>query len=294
MCSRRVARSCVNRLRHPSKGIRAAVRDAHAETLDARVGQATSVASKRSGDRRRSAAEALPGWEIVNDEALQKGRAGVAIISRLPARRDAHAPRPEPLDASGRWIETDFDIDGETVTIVSAYVHSGEVDTPKQDAKWLFLDAMERRLAELSAERELALVAGDLNVGHRELDIKNWRGNRKNAGFLPRERAYFDRFFGPAGDEVEGVDGSTGTGLGWIDVGRRAMGEVDGPYTFWSMRGEGVRHRQRLAHRLPRRHPRPGRAGHLLPRRPRALVRHALERPLPRHRRLHARDLTVA
>ncbi|KEP74147.1 hypothetical protein HR12_18475, partial [Microbacterium sp. SUBG005] len=53
-----------------------------------------------------------------------------------------------------------------------------------------------------------------------------------------RERAYFDRFFGPAGEQVEGVDGSTGTGLGWIDVGRRAMGEVDGPYTFWSMRGK--------------------------------------------------------
>ncbi len=97
---------------------------------------------------------------------------------------------------------------------------------------------MERRLVELKAERELALVVGDLNVGHRELDIKNWRGNRKNAGFLPRERAYFDRFFGPEGEQVEGVDGSTGAGLGWIDVGRRAVGEVDGPYTFWSMRGK--------------------------------------------------------
>ena len=121
---------------------------------------------------------------------------------------------------------------------MSAYVHSGEVDTPKQDAKWLFLDAMERRLAELASSNELALVTGDLNVGHRELDIKNWRGNRKNAGFLPRERAYFDRFFGPAGEKVEGVDGSVGTGLGWVDVGRREMGEVDGPYTFWSMRGK--------------------------------------------------------
>ena len=78
---------------------------------------------------------------------------------------------------------------------------------------------------------------GDLNVGHRELDIRNWKGNVKKAGFLPRERAYFDRFLGAAGAEVTGVDGSTGTGLGWVDIGRTYHGEVDGPYTWWSMRG---------------------------------------------------------
>ncbi|KQR89090.1 MULTISPECIES: exodeoxyribonuclease III [unclassified Microbacterium] len=217
-------------------GIRAAVRKGMTEWLDASGADIVTLQEVRA--TAEQLAEALPGWQIVNDEALQKGRAGVAIISRLPGIATRTHLGPEPLDASGRWIETDFDIDGETVTIVSAYVHSGEVDTPKQDAKWVFLDAMEQRLADLASERELALVTGDLNVGHRELDIKNWRGNRKNAGFLPRERAYFDRFFGPAGEQVEGVDGSTGAGLGWVDVGRRAVGEVDGPYTFWSMRGK--------------------------------------------------------
>ena len=101
-----------------------------------------------------------------------------------------------------------------------------------------FLDAMTARLPELAAHSELAVVLGDLNVGHRELDIRNWKGNRKNAGFLPKERAYFDRFFGPAGEPVTGVDGSDGTGLGWVDVGRRWAGEVDGPYTWWSWRGQ--------------------------------------------------------
>lgn len=84
----------------------------------------------------------------------------------------------------------------------------------------------------------MAVVTGDLNVGHRELDIKNWRGNRKKAGFLPRERAYFDRFLGAHGELVTGVDGTTGTGLGWIDVGRQFHGEVEGPYTWWSNRGQ--------------------------------------------------------
>jgi exodeoxyribonuclease-3 len=117
-------------------------------------------------------------------------------------------------------------------------VHSGEVDTPKQVEKFKFLDAMQQRLPELAAHTPYALVVGDLNVGHTELDIKNWKGNVKRAGFLPQERAYFDRFMGPDGDTVTGPDGSTGPGLGWVDVGRQAAGNVPGPYTWWSWRGQ--------------------------------------------------------
>lgn len=182
-------------------------------------------------------AAALPGWHIVGDEALAKGRAGVAIAAREPLdiwRIDLGADAEE-LDTRGRWIEADIAVDGETVTVVSAYVFTGEADTHKQVAKYAFLDAMERRMPALG---ELAVITGDLNVGHRELDIRNWRGNVKKAGFLPRERAYFDRFTGPAGEDVVGVDGTAGPGLGWVDVGRRWAGEVDGPYTWWSSRGK--------------------------------------------------------
>ena len=122
--------------------------------------------------------------------------------------------------------------------MVSTYVHSGEVDTPKQDEKWKFLDAMTERLPALRAHNPLAVVVGDLNVGHDERDIKNWKGNVKRAGFLPRERAYFSRFFGADGEPVEGADGSTGPGLGWVDVGRAQAGDVDGPFTWWSWRGQ--------------------------------------------------------
>lgn len=184
-------------------------------------------------------AAALPGWELVNDEALAKGRAGVAVASRggaLEVRRVL--ADDDTLDSAGRWIEADFDVDGETLTVVSAYVPTGEADTPRQEAKWAFLDAMERRMPALRAARPLSLIMGDLNVGHRELDIRNWKGNVKKAGFLPRERAYFDRFLGPEGAQVSGVDGSVGAGLGWVDVGRAFAGEVDGPYTWWSNRGK--------------------------------------------------------
>ncbi|WP_125132669.1 exodeoxyribonuclease III [Microbacterium sp. 10M-3C3] len=216
-------------------GIRAAVRKGMSAWLDQADADIVAIQEVRAtGDELRAA---LPGWEIVHDEALAKGRAGVAVASRLPSVGLRTVLGPEPLDSAGRWIEADFDIDGESVAVVSAYVPTGEAETPRQDAKWAFLDAMERRLPELAAEHPLALVMGDLNVGHRELDIRNWKGNRKKAGFLPRERAYFDRFLGDAGAEVTGVDGSVGPGLGWVDIGRRAAGEVDGPYTWWSMMG---------------------------------------------------------
>jgi exodeoxyribonuclease-3 len=104
--------------------------------------------------------------------------------------------------------------------------------------KYKFLDAMTKRLPEIVEHSPLAVVVGDLNVGHRELDIKNWRSNRNQAGFLVKERAYFDKFFGAAGKNVQCVDGKTRRGLGWVDVGRQSAGEVEGPYTWWSARGQ--------------------------------------------------------
>ncbi len=96
--------------------------------------------------------------------------------------------------------------------MASAYVHSGEVGTPKQDDKFRFLDVMITRLPELAKHSDHALVVGDLNVGHTELDIRNWKGNVKKAGFLPEERAYFDRFLGED--------------IGWKDVHRGLAGET--------------------------------------------------------------------
>jgi exodeoxyribonuclease-3 len=179
-----------------------------------------------------------PEWNVLHDAATAKGRAGVGIASRAGASIHRVEIGAADFDTAGRWLEADYPVNGKTITVVSCYVHSGEVDTPKQDEKWKFLDAMEKRMSELSAEREFALVLGDLNVGHRELDIKNWKGNVKRAGFLPRERAYFDRILGAAGTSVDCVDGTTGTGLGWVDVGRTSAGEVPGPYTWWSWRGQ--------------------------------------------------------
>jgi exodeoxyribonuclease-3 len=179
-----------------------------------------------------------PDWNILHDAASAKGRAGVALVSRSHAEIHRVSLGANDFDTAGRWLEADYLVNGKVVTVVSTYVHSGEVDTPKQVEKYKFLDAMTQRLPELAAHSDYALVVGDLNVGHTELDIKNWKGNVKRAGFLPEERAYFDRFMGPAGEAVTGPDGSTGTGLGWVDVGREAVGDIPGPYTWWSWRGQ--------------------------------------------------------
>ena len=220
-----------------TNGVRAAFRKGMGEWLDARDVDILALQEVRASTEDL---EGLlgPEWNILHDAATAKGRAGVAIASRGTASIHRVALGAEDFDSAGRWLEADYEFGGSIVTVVSTYVHSGVVDTPKQDEKWKFLDAMEKRMPELAAHSELALVVGDLNVGHRELDIKNWRGNRKNAGFLPRERAYFDRFLGPLGEEVTGVDGSTGSGLGWVDIGRRHAGDVEGPYTWWSQRGK--------------------------------------------------------
>ncbi|MET3769623.1 exodeoxyribonuclease-3 [Marisediminicola sp. UYEF4] len=220
-----------------TNGVRAAFRKGMGEWLDGRGIDILAMQEVRAGteDLERLLG---PEWNILHDAATAKGRAGVAIASRGVASIHRVSLGADDFDSAGRWLEADYTVGGQIITIVSTYVHSGEVDTPKQEEKYKFLDAMEVRLPEIAAHSKLALVVGDLNVGHRELDIKNWKGNRKNAGFLPRERAYFDRFLGPLGEEVAGVDGSTGPGLGWVDIGRRHAGEVEGPYTWWSQRGK--------------------------------------------------------
>jgi exodeoxyribonuclease-3 len=162
-------------------------------------------------------------WHILHDEATAKGRAGVAIVSRIPYLSSSNKLGAKEFDSAGRWLEGVFQVNGKKLTIVSCYVHSGEVDTPKQIEKYKFLEAMKLRMAKLIKSEDFALVVGDLNVGHTELDIKNWKGNIKNAGFLPEERAFFDAFM---------------IKQGWVDIGREANPLKPGPYTWWSFRGK--------------------------------------------------------
>ncbi|WP_029068545.1 exodeoxyribonuclease III [Jonesia quinghaiensis] len=167
-----------------------------------------------------------PTWTVMHQACDIKGRAGVAIATRLPVqavRIGLGAGEPEvPVD-TGRWIEADISLaNGETLTAVSAYIHSGTAGTPKMDEKYAYLERVTARLADIRASGAYGLVGGDINIAHTNNDIKNWRGNKKSAGFLPEERAYLDQWFD----------------AGWHDTHRELVGEQEGPYTWWSNRGQ--------------------------------------------------------
>ncbi|MFI2755138.1 exodeoxyribonuclease III [Cellulomonas sp. P22] len=209
-------------------GIRAAFKRGMAEWVATRKPDVLLLQEVRAPDE--IVGDFLPTseWHVAHEACEIKGRAGVAIASRLPmsAVRIGLATGV-PVD-TGRWVEADLEVpaaDGttRTVTVVSTYIHSGTAGTPKMDEKYAFLDHVTKRLAELTGEGRHVVVAGDLNIAHRNVDIKNWKGNLKAAGFLPEERAYLDRWF----DE-----------LGWRDLGRELGGEGPGPYTWWSWRGQ--------------------------------------------------------
>ena len=175
----------------------------------------------------------LAGMHIAHSMSQSLGRNGVAVLSRQQPTAVREGIGIPEFAQQGRWIEVDLETPLGPLTVISAYVHTGEAGTPKQDEKFRFLDAMDRRLGSLrrSASRTggHVLVTGDFNVAHAEVDIKNWRANRDKAGFLPEERAYLDRWFGSPG-------GKAGP---WRDLGRLLGGPGPGPYTWWSWRGRG-------------------------------------------------------
>ena len=180
-------------------------------------------------------------WQVAVNASQLKGRAGVAVAVRKssPWRlADSQAdtvPVEVPQDG-GRWLEAVLTRENEggkadaQLRVISAYFHSGEVGTEKQDHKMAHLERIEKRLEQLmsadaSSENTdpLVLVAGDFNVVHTELDIKNWKPNHnKRAGVLDEEIAFLDRW----------------REQGWVDVVRNLAGEVQGPYSWWSWRGK--------------------------------------------------------
>ncbi len=166
-------------------------------------------------------------WHVAHQASDIKGRSGVAILSRIELRdvrvgADVFGESGSRATHTGRWIEATVGTPTGDVRVVSTYVHSGDVGTPKMDDKFAFLDMATTRLGEIASQSEFAVTVGDINTAHDNRDIRNWRGNLKSAGFLPEERAYLDRWFGS----------------GWVDVHRALAGDVDGPYTWWSMRGK--------------------------------------------------------
>ncbi|MEU5973901.1 exodeoxyribonuclease III [Streptomyces sp. NPDC047315] len=162
------------------------------------------------------------GWFTVHVPSAAKGRAGVALYTRREPDEVRTGFGAAEFEDSGRYVEADLP----GVTVASLYLPSGDADTPKQDEKYRFMDAFLPYLSELKARSAAAgrevVVCGDWNIAHQEADLKNWRGNRKSAGFLPEERAWLTRVY----EEAE-----------YVDVVRALHPDQEGPYSWWSYRG---------------------------------------------------------
>ncbi|HHI76499.1 MAG TPA: exodeoxyribonuclease III [Gammaproteobacteria bacterium] len=158
-----------------------------------------------------------PSFHCHYHPAERKGYSGVGIYCRREPDEVIHGIGWDDFDREGRWIEARFG----RLSLVSVYLPSGSSSEERQQVKFRVLDRLLPHLVALrEAGREL-ILCGDLNIAHKKEDLKNWRGNLKNSGFLPEERAWMDRLFGEAG---------------FVDAFRRVNQEPD-QYTWWSNRG---------------------------------------------------------
>jgi exodeoxyribonuclease-3 len=150
--------------------------------------------------------------------AEKKGYSGVGIYCRQQPRQVISGLGIAEFDAEGRYICADFS----NVSVVSLYMPSGSSGEERQAVKFKFMAAFMPHLRELRSSGHEVVICGDWNIAHKEIDLKNWRGNKKNSGFLPEERAWLTQLF----DEV-----------GFVDVFRGLHPELEA-YTWWSNRGQ--------------------------------------------------------
>ena len=155
--------------------------------------------------------------------AEKKGYSGVAVYTRQEPSDVVIGFDGGEFDAEGRWAELRFDTPQRRFSVISVYFPSGSSGPERQEAKFRFLDAIYPHLMALKAQREF-VICSDVNIAHTEKDLKNWKSNQKNSGFLPEERAWMTRLLS---------DG------GLVDVYRRLQPDTtDACYTWWSNRGQ--------------------------------------------------------
>jgi exodeoxyribonuclease-3 len=152
--------------------------------------------------------------------AQQKGYSGVGVYARRAPREVIVGLGVPELDAEGRYLELAYD----RLSVISLYLPSGSAGAHRQAAKFEFMDYFFFHLAELAERGREIVICGDWNIAHHEIDLKNWKGNLRNSGFLPDERLWLTHVFGE---------------LGWVDVYRRLEpAATEAAYTWWSNRGQ--------------------------------------------------------
>jgi exodeoxyribonuclease III len=159
----------------------------------------------------------LPGYHRFFHDAEKPGYAGVALFCRREPDRVIRGIKVPEFDREGRYLEARFD----DLAVVSLYLPSGSAGPHRQASKFRFLEAFMPYMKRLKRSGRRYILCGDWNIAHKNIDLKNWRSNQKNSGFLPEERAWLDELFDHAG---------------FVDAFRTVNQEAE-QYTWWSNRG---------------------------------------------------------
>mgnify|MGYP005850360047 FL=1 len=157
------------------------------------------------------------GYHAYFNDAEKKGYSGTAIYARRQPDRVHDRLGWGSADTEGRYLQADFG----NVSVISLYMPSGTSGDERQEVKYDFMDRFMPLLKKFRRQRRHYIICGDWNIAHKAIDLKNWRSNRKNSGFLPEERAWMDQLF----DEVGLVDAF------------RVVNQKEDQYTWWSNRG---------------------------------------------------------
>ena len=159
-----------------------------------------------------------PSFQCYYHPAQKKGYSGVALYARREPDEVIEGLGWPDFDAEGRWIEARFG----KLSVISLYLPSGSSSELRQQVKFDIMARFTPYLEQLLRDGREYIICGDWNIAHTKDDIKNWRGNQKNSGFLPEERAWLDLLFGD---------------MGWVDAFRVVNQNAD-EYTWWSNRGQ--------------------------------------------------------
>ncbi|KTD07233.1 exodeoxyribonuclease III [Legionella jamestowniensis] len=154
-------------------------------------------------------------------DAQKKGYSGVAIYARHKPLRIIKGLGFDYCDNEGRYLQFDYP----NLSVISLYLPSGTSGEVRQAVKFDFLERFAKHLLSLKNEGRELILCGDYNIAHKKIDLKNWRGNQKNSGFLPEERAWMDQLF---------------DSMGFIDA-FRVVNQEEGQYTWWSYRSPTAR-----------------------------------------------------
>ena len=201
-----------------ANGIRAAARKGFFDWMLAQDADVVCIQETKAQEHQLDAPVfSPPGYARFFHDAIKPGYSGTAIYTRHAPDQVSKGLGWEVMDTEGRWLQADFG----HLSVISLYLPSGSSKDLRQQVKFEVMDYLKPRLEQMAADGREYVICGDWNIAHREIDLKNWRGNQKNSGFLPEERAWMSEVFGP---------------VGLVDAFRKfEPGEHH--YTWWSNRG---------------------------------------------------------